>query len=194
MARGAYIGTSKEILNLFSFGSPEQKLTAVQTYACSWYGSNLWNLYGEAASKSFRAWKTTTKMAHSVPRQTRTFIVENYLDCGLPSVRQLILRRYVQFVQTLTTSANPVIWMLANLAVQTVRSTTGLNIKNIFDEFGLDPLNTDKRQFVTSKEIVPADKEENIELLNYLLYIRSSESDEEIISEINDLIFDICSQ
>ena len=72
-------------------------------------------------------------MAHSVPRQTRTFIVENFLDCGLPYVRQLIIRRYVQFVQTLMTSANPVIWQLANLAVTTVRTPTGLNVKNIFD-------------------------------------------------------------
>ena len=123
-----------------------------------------------------------------------TFIVENYLDCGLPSVRQLILRRYVQFVQTLISSANPVIWQLANLAVTTVRSTTGLNIKRMFDEFGMDPLITNKRQFVISRENVPADKEENLELLNYLLHIRSSEHDEEIISELNDLIFDICTQ
>ena len=77
MARGAYIGTSNEILNMFSFASPEQKLVAIQTYACSWYGSNLWDLYGDTAAKSFRAWKTTIKMANSVPRQTRTFIVEN---------------------------------------------------------------------------------------------------------------------
>ena len=38
-ARGSYIGTSNEILNMFSFATPAQKLTAVQTYACAWYGS-----------------------------------------------------------------------------------------------------------------------------------------------------------
>ena len=97
-------------------------------------------------------------------------------------------------MQTLISCANPVIWQLANLAVTTVRSTTGLNIKRMFDEFGMDPLITNKRQFVISRENVPADKEENLELLNYLLHIRSSEHDEEIISELNDLIFDICTQ
>ena len=78
-ARAIYIGGSNEILNMFSFASPAQKLTAIQTYSCSWYGSMLWNLYSESANKSYRSWNTTVKLAHSLPRATHTFIVENYL-------------------------------------------------------------------------------------------------------------------
>ena len=96
-ARGSYIGTSNEILNMFSFATPAQKLTAVQTYACAWYGSMLWSLYSEAANKAFRSWNTTIKMAYNLPRQTRTFYLDNYL-CPLPSVRQMIIRRYVQYI------------------------------------------------------------------------------------------------
>ena len=76
----------------------------------------------------------------------------------------------------------------------TVRSTTGLNIRNIFDEFKLDPLSSNKKAFFTNKVEIPVDKEDNIELLNYLLHIRSLECDEGVNSEMNDLIFDISSQ
>ena len=150
IARGSFIATSNEILNLFSFATPEQKLVSIQTYACAWYGSNLWDLYGDAAQKAYRSWKTTIKMAHGVPRQTRSYLVENFLSFDLPSVKQLIIRRFVNFVQALLTSDNPVIWQLANLAVSTVQSNTGLNVKNIKDEFSLDPLTTNKRLFFTT--------------------------------------------
>ena len=194
IARGSYIGTSNEILNLFKFASPEQKLVAIQIYACSWYGSNLWHLKSESALKAFRAWNTTIKMSHSLPRQTRTYLVDHLLSYSLPSVQQLITRRFVQFVQTLTSSSNPVIWQLANLAVTTVRSTTGRNVSDIREEYGLDPLVTNKRHFFSRQADVPEGNEENIELLDYLLYFRSKENDADIVSELNDIIFDICTK
>ena len=70
MARGRYIGTSSEVLAMFDFATPEQKLTAIQTYCCSWYGSMLWEFYSDTAEKAFRAWSTTVKIAtisHDTP-------------------------------------------------------------------------------------------------------------------------------
>ena len=131
-------------------------------------------------------------MAHDLPRQTRTFIVENYL-CPLPSARQMILRRYVQYVQSLLNSANPVISQLASLSVNSTRSVTGRNVKNMRDEFGLDPLSVNKRQFVVKKVVIPENGVETIELLDFLLYLRSNETEEEIVDELNDVIFNVCS-
>ena len=39
MRRAAYIGESVELLNVFKFAHPLQKLAAIQTYTCSFYGS-----------------------------------------------------------------------------------------------------------------------------------------------------------
>ena len=152
----------------------------------------LWDLYSESANKAYRAWNVTIRMAHDLPRQTRTFIVENYL-CPLPSARQMILRRYVQYVQSLLNSANPVISQLASLSVNSTRSVTGRNVKNMRDEFGLDPLSVNKRQFVVKKVVIPENGVETIELLDFLLYLRSNETEEEIVDELNDVIFNVCS-
>ena len=195
IARAQFIGQSNEILNMFEFAEPNQTLNAVQIYCCAWYGSCLWNLYGENAGKAYRSWSATIKMAHNLPRQCRTFIVENYLAGSLPSVRQIIIRRFIQFTQKLVTSENPVIWQLSNLAVTTVRSTTGLNVKNIREEFGLDPLADYKKLFFVEKSPIPRDGLDVIELLDYLLYIRNVEidtGDNNDIEEINSLISKTC--
>ena len=140
---------------MFDFASPEQKLTAIQTYCCSWYGSMLWDMYSDTAEQAFRSWNTTVKLAHGLPRHTRSFITEHYLSGSLPSVRQMILRRYVQFLQGLMSSTNPAVCHLANLAVITNRSVTGRNVSKIREEFGRDPLTCHKRMFVIEKCDMP---------------------------------------
>ena len=195
ITRAQFIGQSNEILNMFKFAEPTQVLTAVQIYCCAWYGSCLWNLYGEAAGKAYRSWSATIKMAYDLPRQCRSFIVDHYLAGSLPSVRQIIIRRFINFIQKLVNSENPVIWQLSNLAVTTVKSTTGLNVHKITQEFGLDPLNDYKKLFFVEKTSLPSDGLDVIELLDYLLYIKNREADSgdiNDIEELNTLIFNTC--
>ena len=194
MARGRYIGTSSEVLAMFDFATPEQKLTAIQTYCCSWYGSMLWEFYSDTAEKAFRAWSTTVKIAHQLPRHTRTFIMEHYLSGSLPSVRQMILRRYVQFLQGLLSSSNPAVCHLANLAVATNLSVTGRNVIRMWEEFGRDPVTCHKREFVVEKCEMPEGGEETIELLDRLLEQRSNETDEDVLNELNQLITNVCTR
>ena len=177
---------------MFSFVNAAQKLTAVQTYSCAWYGSMLWDLYSNSANKAYRSWNTTVKMSHNLPRQTRTYIVENYLS-PLPSVKQLIIRRYVQYLQSFLTSPNPIICQIAHLAVNTTRSVTGKNVRNIRDEFKLDPLVENKRLFFVDKRVLPLNGLETIELLDYLLYLRDNETEDDTISELCELINDVYS-
>ena len=131
------------------------------------------------------------KLAHSLPRATHTYIVENYLS-ELPSVKQLIIGRYVKYLQSLLSSNNNVIWNIANLAVNSSRSVTGLNVTNIRDEFHLHPVSVDKRQFCVKKREIPENGLDNIELLDYLLFLRNNETEEPIVIELDSLIADIC--
>ena len=91
ITRAQYIGQCNEIMNMFKFADPMQILTAVQTFCCAWYGSCLWNLYGEGAGKVFRSWNTTVKIAYDLPRQCRTFIVDHYLANPLQHIREMII-------------------------------------------------------------------------------------------------------
>ena len=99
----------------------------------------------------------------------------------------------MQFVQSLLKSENPVIWKLTRLAVNNVGSVTGQNVSKMREEFQLDPLTEYKKSFFVKKAEIPEHGEENIELLDYLLYLRNNETEEEIIGELNELIHNVCS-
>ena len=116
---------------IFVSAHPLQKLSAIQTYACALYGSNLWDLYGVAASQMFNCWNISVRDAWGVSRLTRTFIVDHLLSDFLPTIRQLVIRRYIRFVQGLMASDNPVLRTLSDWSVKTAQSITGLNVLNI---------------------------------------------------------------
>ena len=96
-------------------------------------------------------------------------------------------------MQSLMQSDNPVIWKLTRQSVNSVGSVTGRNVAKMKEEFQLDPLEVNKKLFFVKKAELPEHGEENIELLDYLLYLRNSETEEEIISELNELIFNVVS-
>ena len=194
LRRNAYIGVTKELLGMFKYAHPLQKLTAIQTYACALYGSNLWDLYGPAASQMFTCWNISVRDAWGVSRLTRTYIVDHLLSCSLPPIRQLVIRRYIGFVQSLVTSKNPVISTLSNWAVNTVRSNTGLNLFNIRNEFERDPLLYGSTQFSTKKKDIPENCEENIVLLSNLLQQREEEMDPDIVLELDIVINNVCTR
>ena len=155
MRRGAYIGETIELLNIFKSAHPLQKLAAVQTYACSFYGSNLFDLYGQAANKLYKAWQVTVRDAWGVSRQTRTYIVDHLLCGHFPQIRQLMLRKYCKFVKGLVISSNPIISALSYWGVRTRLSKTGTNVANIEEEYKVNPLKYKSEDIVVMKREIP---------------------------------------
>ena len=87
-----------------------------------------------------------------------------------------------------------VLFQIAALAVCTVRSPTGLNVKNIHEEFKKDPLIVNKHEFTVALKELPENGQETIDQLDSLLTVRSNEVDTNIISELDHLILNVCSQ
>ena len=120
--------------------------------------------------------------------------VDNLLAGSLPPIKQLVIRRYVRFVQGLVTSENPVLSTLSHWATNTVQSTTGLNVANIHQEFGLDPLVHGPTMFTVKKRDIPENKEEDLELLENLLQQQLVETEPDIVSELQTVIDNICTR
>ena len=194
MKRGAYIGETVELLNVLNHAHPLQKLSAIQTYACSFYGSNLFDLYGPAAGRLYRAWQVSVRDAWDVPRQTRTYLVDHLLSGHYPHIRQLILRRFISFVKGLTSSMNPIISALSYWGVQTRLSTAGRNFANIREEFKINPLQCKPGALNVLKREIPEQMEDNLELLDSLLKIRAEELEPDIVTKLNGLINTVCEQ
>ena len=87
----------------------------------------------------FSSWSTAVKLAWSVPRNTRTFLLQKVLSSGFSSAKVDILARFGNFFKTLKKSPSYEVAVLANLVGRDVRTTTGSNLRLLQERSGLDP-------------------------------------------------------
>ena len=136
VARAKLIDQLVEIQHSFSFASPVEILRAYQVYCSSHYGSMLWDLSGETATKYFNSWTTAVKLAWQCPRATRTYLVQQVLACGGISAKIDIMSRFCKFFLGLRSSPCREVSILANMVGRDVRSVTGKNIRVIMEMSG----------------------------------------------------------
>ena len=130
-----------------------------QTRFSKLYGAMAWPLYSEKAKQVFNTWSTCVKLAWGVPRATRTYLVDNLLSAGIPSVRACVLARYCKFLSTLRSSPSMEVRVVANIAEADIRSITGSNVYNIEKETGrkfiVDNLGKLRKSLLSMKTEVP---------------------------------------
>ena len=139
MKRGSFITNSTDIRSMFSFALPVQVLNAISVYSAHFYGSMLWDLYGDVAGQVYRSWNTCVKLVWNLPRSTHNYFVDNLLAEDFPSVRKKILSQYVSFLQRLRKSVSTEVRLMSYIAAADIRSTTGRNCHYLTQEFEIDP-------------------------------------------------------
>ena len=87
----------------------------------------------------FSSWTTAVKLAWSVPRGTRTYLVQQVLYSGLTSGKVDIMSRFVNFFKGFRTSPSPEVQIMANLTGRDIRATTGSNLRLLEETSGPDP-------------------------------------------------------
>ena len=83
-------------------------------------------------------WSTCVKLAWGVPRATHTYLVDNLLSAGIPSVRGSVLARYCRFFESVKSSRSIEVMVVANIAASDIRSMTGNNLFNLKKEANMD--------------------------------------------------------
>ena len=84
-------------------------------------------------------WNTTVKLAWGLPQQTRTYILQQLLNCGHTSARVDILSRFVKFFHSLRSSASQEVQVLSRFLARDVQSVTGKNLRLVQDITQLNP-------------------------------------------------------
>ena len=96
--RARFINDAVDVKEIFKWASPVEVIQAMKTYCSLFYGCMLWDLGGVMAAQVFNSWDTAVRLAWDCPRQTRTYLVQRVLSCGLSSARTDILTRYEYFI------------------------------------------------------------------------------------------------
>jgi hypothetical protein len=141
-----FISNSLDVRETFKFASPVEILRAVKVYTCSFYGSNLWDLGGPMAGQVYTAWDTCVRLAWSVPRATRGYLVHHVLSEGMTSARVDILSKFVGFFKGLRFSPSPEVSFMAYMVGRDLRTVLGRNLQLIEEESGLNPSVEDPRK------------------------------------------------
>ena len=139
----------------------------------------------------------TTKLTWDCPRETRTYLVQQVLSCGLTTAKTDVLVRYNKFFHSLRSSTSKEVATMANLVSRDVQTTTGSNLRLIERETGLSAWSTGpgklKDALVRHEIALVEDREKwRIPLLNKLLIQRQElfylgEDIEDISGLINSL-------
>ena len=137
--RARFIDMSVKIRETFAFAHPEEQLQAVDKYCTSVYGSNLYNFKDAEFEMIAAAWRTGVKLAWGVHRGCHTYLLQQVLAPGMPSLRVDLLVRYRKFFRSLLTSPSPEVQVAALLAARDLRSSAGSNLALLQEETGLDP-------------------------------------------------------
>ena len=144
----------------------------------------------------YRCWNTAAKLTWDVPRSTFTFLVDKVLTGDLSSVREGLLTRYAMYLQGLFKSKTKEMRVLANVASNDVRCTTGRNYSNLSRETGLD-LRTGHKLSIRkaiSQSNASAEEEWRVPLLARLLGERREYRQADKKTEQMDrLIDEVCS-
>ena len=194
--RMSFISDSLDIRDMFSWAHPRQVLQATRVYSTSFYGSMLYNLYGEQSNMIYRCWNTAAKLAWDVPRSTFSFLVDRVLTSDMPSVRDGILTRYAMYQQSLYMNNSREIRILASTSSSDGRCTTGYNTMKMERETGLDVKNSNKQMIKKAlcQSTVPAEEEWRVPLLARLLQERRAckEADEDS-KHLDSMVDMVCS-
>ena len=194
--KAEFIKTSTDIRETFSFGHPDQVLSAITLYACHFYGAMLWDLSSDICGQVYRSWNTCVKLVWDVPRSTHTYLVDNLLATNHTSIKKLILSRYVKFHKNLLKSKSDEVRILANIVSRDIRSVTGKNLDMIERESGQDPWKTNSfmvKENLSDREVPEQDMWRLPLLCQYLNQRREMETAQEDTGVITDLIDSLCS-
>ena len=198
--RAIFIDKSVEVRETFGFASPVEVLTALKIYASSFYGCMLWDLGGEGATQVYNAWTTGIKLTWSVPRSTRSCLVQQVLASGLTSAKVDILARYGGFFRSLRQSPSQEVSVMANLAGRDLGSATGRNLRLLEESSGLNPWEFGSsriKQELVKREVVevPATDTWRVKYLGSLLQLKQElfyQGNVEEMERLQSLIDSLC--
>ena len=138
--RAMFIDNSEiKIRDTFHFALPRQVLESVKLYSLHCYGSMLWDFSVRMFGQFCRSWNPCVKLANQVPRNTHTYLVENFLADDFLPVRRELFIRYVKFCRSLQTSGSKEVRFLCSFVCKDIQSTTGKNLAVIQRISGFNP-------------------------------------------------------
>ena len=158
-----------------------------------------WPLFSGKAVEVFNTWNTCVKLAWGVPRSTHRYFVDNLLSSGIPSLKASLLSCYMTFHESVSTSSSLEVRIVASLATEDIRSTSGSNIhglRQLLSQLDSSPGSSmsAKQKLLSERSTMPAQDTWRLPCLKKFIEKRYSlQAALQDTKEIDELIDSLCS-
>ncbi len=98
--KGQFIGCVNSIIIQFCFAHPVCKMKFLVTHGYSFYGSSLWDLYGNACNHLYTTWNISVRRLYELPRTAHTRLLCNITN--LPHVKHDLKCRFIKYFNNTT--------------------------------------------------------------------------------------------
>ena len=127
--RFSFIGKIHSLSQEFFFIEPSVRMKLHQIYTESFYGSSLWNLFGNNCDRIYKAYNISVRQTFQIPRDTHRYLIETISQCIHPKV--FLCSRLVKFVDTMNNCHKISIRILSKLYESDLRNILGKNLSSI---------------------------------------------------------------
>ena len=173
--RGRFIGTVNSLLQELHFANPKMLTNLINTYATSFYGSSLWDLYGKECDRLFKSWNVTIRQVFKLDRCTHKYLIEPASKVLHPKV--MLASRLVTFHKSLLNSSKFEVRFLTRLVDHDQRTVLGRNLQRILEECDLKEKDISKLTCSLVKKKcryheIPAEESWRLDIVDELLSVR----------------------
>ena len=103
--RGQFIGKLHSLKQEFGNQDPIVYTKLVSIYLSSFYGSNLWDLFGEGANRLYKSWNIMIRMNFNLPRESHRFLLQPISQ--QPHLKIQLVKRFIKFYKTISSCNKP---------------------------------------------------------------------------------------
>ena len=132
MKKARYVSRNIELNQEFHFSTSETKMTINDVYNSSWYGSVLYNLYGNEAVKLESSYNRSIKIMMDLPFGTHRGLIEPL--SGRRHLRKTLAKRFLVMINQIRSSKKQILKTILFEIERDVRSTTGQNLRALMQE------------------------------------------------------------
>ena len=112
--------------------NPHVKVSLYDKFACTFYGSNLYNLFCHETERIYCSFNVAIRQAFSLPFNTHRYLIDSLLT--RPHIKVQLCSRFIKFVSNNDNCSKPVIRLLSSLCKSDNRTVYAKNLFNIANE------------------------------------------------------------
>ena len=165
--RAQFIQRTNELMQEFSYATPDTKSRINSLYNSHFTGSVLWDLWSKEAKMVYNSWSSSIRRMYRIDRKTHRYLIEPISN--MLHIKTSLLSRFQKFANSIKSSKKKVVRSLYHTLSGDCRSRLGRN--NRIVELELYNDNCDKIKNLTFSPM-PAAENWRLSVIEDLIHVR----------------------